>query len=88
MEEYMLTTIDNPYNPFTHYDEWQAFDIAHGYDTCGTLARFAVTGNRLTEAENATAIYEAMDRIIEIDPYCRWIKITNDGFERMKANKH
>ncbi len=85
--EYMMTTIDNPYNPFTQYDEWLAYDVQHGYATQETLARFAVVGNNLTESENAPAINEAMDRLIEVDPYCRWIKVTKDGFERMQGNK-
>lgn len=34
-----LTTVDNPYNPFTHFSEWFAFDSFHGYNTCGVLAK-------------------------------------------------
>ena len=38
-KDVMLTTIDNPYNPFTNFDEWWAFDISHGYNTCAYLSR-------------------------------------------------
>ena len=31
--EYMLTTIDNPFNPFTNFDDWYAFDTSKGYNT-------------------------------------------------------
>lgn len=81
---YMLTTLDNPYSPFTEWDEWLAYDTAHGYDTCGTLARFALTGDTLTEDENAPFINDAMNEIIDSDPYCRWIKVTKDSFEAIK----
>ena len=84
-EEYMLTTLDNPWNPFTQFDEWLAFDTAHGYDTCGTLARFAPLGNNLTENENGTIINQAMDEILDIDPFCRWIKVTRESFEKIKG---
>lgn len=31
--EVMLTTEDNPFDPFTQYDEWYAFDYEKGYHT-------------------------------------------------------
>ena len=44
----MITTIDNPYNPFTQFDEWYAFDEGKGYCTSGYLARISgpIPGNR------------------------------------------
>lgn len=37
----MLTTIDNPWSPFTNFDEWRAFDENAGYNTLGLLANIA-----------------------------------------------
>ncbi len=28
-----LTTVDNPYDPFTQWDEWYAYDEGKGYAT-------------------------------------------------------
>ena len=39
--EYMLTTVDNPFNPFTEFDEWFAFDRQMGYNTPSFLDRIA-----------------------------------------------
>lgn len=39
----MLTTIDNPYNPFLQWDEWYAMDHHLGHNTCEFLARVADT---------------------------------------------
>ena len=41
MEEYMITTSDNPFNPFTQWDDWYLYDLQKGYCTCERLARIA-----------------------------------------------
>ena len=44
-EDMMLTTIDNPYSPKTHYDEWRQWDIDMGYNTESYIARMlSLTG--------------------------------------------
>ena len=37
----MLTTIDNPFDPFTQFDDWLRFDEEKGYHTCQFLAKIA-----------------------------------------------
>ena len=64
MAAHMLTTIDNPFNPFTQYNEWYAFDQAAGYDTTGFLARIARTSDDLSEADQNLAIEQAIDEIV------------------------
>ena len=39
--ECMLTTFDNPFNPFEQFVQWRLFDIEKGYYTCEYLARIA-----------------------------------------------
>jgi hypothetical protein len=63
--EHMLTTIDNPFNPFTQWDEWYAFDLASGYNTPGMLARIVQTSDELSEADQAQAIEDAIDEIVD-----------------------
>ena len=50
-ETCMLTTFDNPYNPFTHFDQWFMFDTEKGYNTCAYLGRIARTSDEMTEEE-------------------------------------
>lgn len=38
-DDTMITTIDNPYNPFNQWDEWYAYDEWKGYHTCSLMAR-------------------------------------------------
>ena len=63
-----LTTEDNPYNPYTHFGEWYAFDVSHGYNSCGYLARLARTSSAIPDQENAIEIESAIDRIVELNP--------------------
>lgn len=63
-----LTTTDNPYNPYTQFDEWFRFDTDKGYNCCGLLMRVAYTSDQLTDNENAYEIERAIDEIIANDP--------------------
>lgn len=62
-----LTTIDNPFNPFTQFDEWLHFDIEKNYNTCALLARISRTSDQFSEQENEEAIERAIDEIIKHD---------------------
>ena len=63
----MLTTKDNPYDPFNQFDSWFIYDVTNGYNTCGYLARIAHTSDALTEPENNAEIERAIDEIIKYD---------------------
>ncbi len=67
MEPTMITTLDNPYNPFTQFDEWYAFDESKGYHTCSYLARIAKTSNELSEKENLIEQEKAIDEIMSLN---------------------
>lgn len=64
MPKRMLTTIDNPYNPYTHFDEWNAYDVAMGYNTCAYLARIANNSFELSEADQDLEVQSAIDEIV------------------------
>lgn len=67
-DEYWLTTVDNPYDPFTEYESWSAYDEQTGYFTNGLLARLTLDSNELPEKENEKAIIDAMCEICELFP--------------------
>ena len=62
-----LTTIDNPYDPFTDFAKWMLFDEEKGYHTCSYLGRIARTSDQLSEEENNQEIERAIDEIIKYD---------------------
>lgn len=68
MDDCMLTTVDNPYDPFTQESEWLQYDMSHGYNTNSYLARIARISDSLPEEENEQEIDRAMDEIIEFNP--------------------
>jgi len=63
----MLTTYDNPYNPFTQFVEWNAYDILLGHHTTELLGRIALTAQELPEQYNNYVIVEAMREIVRED---------------------
>lgn len=69
MAEYMLTTVDNPFNPFHQFKEWLAWDMRAGYNTLGYLARIANTSHDLSDADYSQAVDNAIDEIIEENLY-------------------
>ena len=46
-KNYLLTTIDNPYNPFKDWDSWFAYDQQKGYRTCQILDKFYKTSDTI-----------------------------------------
>lgn len=62
-DEYMLTTYDNPFDPFTQWDQWYAWDEAHGYCSCGLLNRISFSSNELSPVDQYNAIQDAIDEI-------------------------
>lgn len=81
MTQSMLTTIDNPFNPFTQFDEWFAFDEAKGYHSCSYLARIVKTSDELSEADESLAIETAIDEIVKLNILGIYKKVTKEDFE-------
>jgi hypothetical protein len=62
-----VTTIDNPFDPFTQFDDWHRFDSDKHYYTCEYIARIAKTSNDLDEEAYSNAIDEAVDSIVRLN---------------------
>ena len=66
-KQVMLTTIDNPFDPFEQFDSWFLFDVEKGYNSCDYLGRIAKTSEQLSDEENNEEIERAIDEIIKYD---------------------
>ena len=64
MIEHMLTTVDNPYDPFTQFNEWFSYDQAAGYNTPALLGRVIVTSDDLSDTDQSIAMENAIDEIV------------------------
>jgi hypothetical protein len=80
--EVALSTSDNPYNPLTEYDKWEAYDHEKGYNSAEYLARIVRTTNEYGESTYAEDIERAIDEIVVINliswlyPDVSYIKVT------------
>jgi len=80
--EYMLTTVDNPFNPFTEYDEWYAYDTMMGYNTTAFLARIARVSSEISEPDQKLAIQLAIEEIVEENVSGMWRKIARNSVNK------
>ena len=78
MRQSMLTTIDNPFNPFDQFDEWFAYDVSKGYHTCSYLARIAKTSDELSPQDEDLTIEQAIDEIVRLNVLGIYRKVYKD----------
>jgi hypothetical protein len=64
MAEHMLTTVDNPFDPSTQFDDWYAWDTRQGYHSLALLGRVVVTSDDLSEADRSAALEHAIEEIV------------------------
>ena len=63
----MLTTYDNPFNPFEQFSSWFLFDVEKGYNTCSYLARITKLSDEMSQQEEDEEVERAIDEIIKYD---------------------
>lgn len=81
MAKYMLTTFDNPYNPFTEFGSWLQYDVMKGYNTCDRLARVADVTDNLSDEDADELIEQAMNDLVSADILNIFRKVTEDDFK-------
>lgn len=74
----MLTTFDNPYDPFEQFTSWNLFDVEKGYNTCSYLGRIVRLSDELSEQEESEEIERAIDEIIKYDYANIYKKVTRE----------
>lgn len=67
MIEYMLTTVDNPYSPFSEFEEWYRYDTNKGYLSLSYLARVARLSNELSEVDQILENNRAINEILKFN---------------------
>lgn len=77
----MLTTVDNPYDPFTQFDEWYAYDEGKGYHTTSYLARIVKSSDELSQEDEDLATDNAIDEIAKLNILGIYKKVTKPDSE-------
>lgn len=68
MSRVMLTTFDNPYNPFQDFEKWFAYDSRKGYNTLSYLDRLCPFDPDEPESFADSSYENAMNSIIRFEP--------------------
>ena len=76
--EVMLTTFDNPYDPFDEFIPWFLFDVEKGYYTCSRLARIARSSEEFSTIEDKRETERAIDEILDHDFLNIYKKVTRN----------
>ena len=73
----MLSTVDNPFNPFEQFASWHLFDREKGYNSCEYLMRIANVSDELSDEESDEEIERAIDEILKYDLRKIYVKVEN-----------
>lgn len=71
----MLSTIDNPFNPFDDFTSWFLYDVEKGHNSSSLLDRIVNVEDNMTEEEIKIETERAIDQIIFHDPEHKYIKV-------------
>ena len=88
MREVMLTTKDNPFDPFDNFDSWYMFDMDKGYNSSALLDRIARTSDALSDEENMKEIERAIDEIVVYDVQDLYRKVVKEVDEPSMASEN
>lgn len=72
---YMLTTLDNPFDPFNEFTSWFMYDCEKGHNTSSRLARIANISSEMSQKEVDDEMDRAMDLIVKYDPEDKYVKV-------------
>ena len=86
MTETMLTTIDNPFNPFEQFVDWYMFDCQKGYNTYNRIARLMPDDDSLSSIEKDRIEDNIIDRMIQHDPLGIYTKVDEESAKLVAAN--
>ena len=75
----MITTFDNPYDPFEQFTSWFLFDVEKGYNTCQYLDRIAHYNDEMSEQEADLENERAIDEIIKYDVLNMYKKVSRNS---------
>lgn len=86
MVDYMITTMDNPCNPFTDFKQWRMWDEDRlGHYTCGWLAILAKTSIDLDDDTYDDDVDAAANELLSLNPHGVHIRVRRDDADKLIA---
>jgi hypothetical protein len=73
--ETWITTLDNPFDPFSDMENWKRFDEDHGYHTTSLLCRYLNASPDFSDEDYNQAIEEAVDKLCSYNFYGNYRKV-------------
>jgi len=64
----LVTTIDNPFDPFVQWNEWLAYDQHKQYYTCEFIAKLAQVSPDDDETEKENKLQTAIEFLLDYSP--------------------
>ena len=74
----MLTTIDNPFNPYKDFENWLNYDEEKGYRTLETVARVANVSDEMPEILYQKEHERAVDFLVRMNPLGIYKKVRKE----------
>ncbi len=82
-EDFMLTTFDNTFNPFTEFEAWFKEDHRLGHNTCELLDLLSATSDISSDELQERDIQFAMDEIVNRFPMI-YKKVSNSDYKEQE----
>ena len=80
MIEWAITTKDNPYSPFTQFDDWFHYDVLAEYYTCSYLDHLWQGSTDASEFDQFNSLQLAIDELVELFPEL-YMKVQETDYE-------
>ena len=78
MADFLITTKDNPHNPYTEFDQWLTWDTMHGYNTLGRLDIYNASSTELSDEDEIRLYNEAVESLIFDQNYLNELILADD----------
>lgn len=75
MAKFMLSTFDNPFDPFEDFTSWFKFDLEKDHQTSSRIARLAQIDPEMTQKEIDDEQTRVMEFIYDHDVEGKFIKV-------------
>lgn len=72
---FMLTTLDNPFDPFEDFTAWYKFDLEKDHQTSSRIARLAQLDPEMSQKEMDEEQMRAMEFIFDHDLEGKYVKV-------------